>query len=367
MNLSRPGRLALLVVAAALGLTACATGGSDGDAGSSDTGAAETAVNNAEGAAQDEGQAAGSQSPPDEPTAAESADPDGSATSASSAEAATDDPAPDHAAIERIVTVHNIGTAPLLDLGVIPVGRGPVAENQVTPELWDRIKDVPVVASGGELEIEKIAALDPDLIISHNAMDVGVATQLEAIAPVLVVDIAGAGRADWQGRVEQIATKLGMTAHYQQLLDDFTARTASIKSEYAEVLAENTFSVISSWEPGKFIIHGSDSLFSKPFTRSGMVTAPSSEKVAQGGDAHEAEVSIEKLAIVDGSVILHSTDMRGDVASESLQQLMESELFAQLPAAEAEQVYGGGRSTIGSFASANYNLDVFEAALAALQ
>src|SRR5690606_28108681 len=36
----------------------------------------------------------------------------------------------------RIVTTHNIATQPLIELGVVPVGRGDVAEGSVLPENW---------------------------------------------------------------------------------------------------------------------------------------------------------------------------------------------------------------------------------------
>lgn len=113
------------------------------------------------------------------------------------------------AEVERVVTVHHIATQPLVNLGVVPVGRGAVNEPDVTPETWELLEEVPMVSDGADPEVEQIAALEPDLIISHNRIDEGVADNLREIAPVLTLDIAGPGRADWRGWVELVAQATG--------------------------------------------------------------------------------------------------------------------------------------------------------------
>jgi len=268
---------------------------------------------------------------------------------------------------ERIVTVHHIATQPLINLGVVPVGRGAVAENAVTPETWQKIDDVPVVSNGAEPDTEQIATLEPDLIIAHNRIDDTDLDALRGIAPVLVLDIAGPGRADWQGRVELVAQALGLEDTYQQLLDDFDTRAASIADTHRDVLDRETFSLIGSWNPGTFNTYSAQSIWGSVFTKAGARISPAEEAAASAESSGEAELSIEQLpTVLDGTVLLHVTDLRGTPNAE-LEAVMAEPLYRSVPAVTTGLVFPGGKDTVGGFEDANYNLDVFEAALKALE
>src|SRR5690606_31942126 len=110
----------------------------------------------------------------------------------------------------RIVTTHNIATQPLIELGVVPVGRGDVAEASVLPENWALIADVPTLTlEGGEPNYEQIAALEPDLIFEINVAADQRIERLQQIAPVVLIGIGGQDRALWQNRARQIADAVG--------------------------------------------------------------------------------------------------------------------------------------------------------------
>src|SRR5690606_17813749 len=116
---------------------------------------------------------------------------------------------------QRIVTTHYIATQPLLDLGVVPVGSGNIDEANTT--YWETLKDVPFVVAGAELNIEQVAALQPDLIFEINIADEKRIEQLRQIAPVIIIGIRGDDRANWQGRVHQIADAVNKLDEYAVL------------------------------------------------------------------------------------------------------------------------------------------------------
>ena len=78
---------------------------------------------------------------------------------------------------------------PLLALGVTPVG----AVQSWTGDPWydhiaDEMKDVEVVGLESEVNLEAIAALQPDLIIGNKMRQEDIYEQLNAIAPTVFAE-----------------------------------------------------------------------------------------------------------------------------------------------------------------------------------
>lgn len=271
------------------------------------------------------------------------------------------------AEVERVVTVHHIATQPLVNLGVVPVGRGAVNEPDVAPETWELLEEVPVVSDGTDPEVEQIAALEPDLIISHNRVDEGVARNLGEIAPVLTLDIAGPGRADWRGRVELVARATGNEDVYAQLETDLAERAEGIAREHADALGEETFSLFGSWTSEVNVVgYGSQSIYGDVFDGTGMRFTDTVEEQATEEDAYEVHESVENMPeLLDGSVLLYVTDLRGEPAGH-VGEIMDGPLYDSLPAVSAGRAFPGGKDTVGGFEDAGYNLDLLEEALVEL-
>jgi iron complex transport system substrate-binding protein len=116
----------------------------------------------------------------------------------------------------------------LVTLGVMPVGVADVpgysAWVQAAP-LAEGVRDVGV---RGEPSIEAIAALRPDVVFAASDVNEGALTQLEAIAPVVLVRDADASDPLGQMRrnVELVAQITGKQAEAAQLFADFDAALA---------------------------------------------------------------------------------------------------------------------------------------------
>lgn len=99
-------------------------------------------------------------------------------------------------------------------------------------------------SSTGDLNLEKIAELKPDLIIM-NIRHEKVYTQLKAIAPTVMVtdDI---NFINWRGRFQQLGEWFGKTDVVGKWLEDYDARIAGFAAQIKEKVGDETFAVIEA-------------------------------------------------------------------------------------------------------------------------
>ena len=141
----------------------------------------------------------------------------------------------------RVVSVGVTEQDILLQLGVVPVavtewyGEKPFATWPWAEELLGDAEPEVLSAADG-FELERIAALEPDLIVGTNA---GLTAKdyelLSQIAPT-VPSVEGSTRyfSSWQDQTMQIAKALGRDADGQALIDEVTARYAAVAAEHPE-------------------------------------------------------------------------------------------------------------------------------------
>ncbi len=265
---------------------------------------------------------------------------------------------------QRIVTTHYIATQPLLDLGVTPVGTGNIDEANTT--YWDIIKDVPFVTAGAELNIEQVAALKPDLIFEINIADEKRIEQLRQIAPVVIIGIRGDDRANWQGRVRQIADAVNRLDAYEAQEASLEARQAAIRAQYADILAAERFAAIAVWTPGEPVLFTSNSMTGKILSGAGAIYSDGSEalKLDNGADVDLSDETIGD-AVADASVVLYNVNIDGS-DNAATTEFKQSPVFTSMPAVAAGKAYPLGKATIAGFGDANSILDFFEKTLASL-
>jgi iron complex transport system substrate-binding protein len=109
---------------------------------------------------------------------------------------------------ERVVVLTNEGTEALLAIGVVPVG----AANSWNGDPWwdhiaDRMGDAVPVGTESAVNLEMIAALEPDLIIGNAQRHEEIYPQLSAIAPTVM---SRELRGDWKINFRLYAQTLGL-------------------------------------------------------------------------------------------------------------------------------------------------------------
>lgn len=268
----------------------------------------------------------------------------------------------------RVVTLHYAGTQAVIDLGATPIAQAAFVEANV-PEAWvTQLKAIPVVTTADGPVIDKILALEPDLILAPNTLKDDVLAQLGKAAPVYQFLLRGGKRAEWQTRVEQIADALNITDAYTKLKADFAQEQQALATKYADLAKTLVVGCVASYEENNAYLWGSANMVGTLLTPLG-VTWSSQEDAAVAKESEpEATVSFEKLAtsVGDATVIFHDSDMRG-TPSAFTKAMLASPLYQQLPAVAAGKQFPFGKMTVAGFSDARYSLGLVGQAFAKLK
>lgn len=149
----------------------------------------------------------------------------------------------------RVVTVTFVGTANLLDVGVTPVG-GVTAGVDFLPRYQAALGSMPIVAdSAGKVELEKIASLEPDLIVGSDWPDAAQALlpydELRRIAPTALFE-QGPSVGNWADQAHGYADAVNRLDRLAPLREKFLATQQSIAATYATLLGALRWEVINA-------------------------------------------------------------------------------------------------------------------------
>src|SRR6478735_3905870 len=243
----------------------------------------------------------------------------------------------------RVVSVGVTEQDVLLQLGVVPVG---VTEwygekpDATWPWAHDLLKGAhPEVLSVSDgLELEKIAALEPDLIVGTNA---GLTEKdyqlLSAIAPTITSDEEATDFfSPWQDQVLQIARGLGREADGQRIVDDTEAAYAKVAAEHPD-WADKT-ATFSQGGPYDGILYVYPAGLSTSFlTELGFTMTTGLEKYAPERGS-QAEISAENVGLIDADLVVFATE-----DEDMFDGLQEFGTIGSLPAVkENRAVYTDG-------------------------
>ena len=234
----------------------------------------------------------------------------------------------------------------LIDLGVTPAAiydgyyEGDVAAARNVPERYvDALADVPRIGTMDTFSAEAVAAVDPDVILTLGVgLEDETVDRLETIAPVLYLDSTD-GLTEIQ---RQVADALGVSEAFEQLLAEYEQTAAEIAAEYAEVIEATTWASVSAGT-------GTASWFSEGgATPTGALLnelgiEPSDVVDPEGfwGEGRSPE-TLADLASTD--VVLYVATPDGEPIP-GMVPILENELFQDLPAAEAENVFAWTHSS----------------------
>lgn len=232
---------------------------------------------------------------------------------------------------QRVVVLTNEGTEALLALGVVPVG---AANSWVGDPWWDHITDlmgdaVPV-GTESAVNLEAVAALEPDLIIANKQRHEEIYTQLTAIAPTVM---SAELRGDWKINFRLYAETLGRNAEAEAAIADYDAAVADLRAKLGGALNEEV-SVIR-FLPGQIRIYQLDS-FSGVLLRDVGFKRPANQNVEE----FAIRTGKESIPDMDGDRIFHFTWETGDGEGNALaQEVLADPLWQSLSAVQAGKVH----------------------------
>jgi iron complex transport system substrate-binding protein len=205
---------------------------------------------------------------------------------------------------KKIVTLGLSDQDAVLALGVKPVGsvdwfkETPYGKWPWTKELWGSTKPQ-IVGERDEYNVEKIAALKPDLIIAqYSGMK---KEQYDTLSKIAKVVAQPKGHPDyaapWQVMTKQIGKALGKEAEAEKKIADIDARFKAVRDKHPE-FATKTLAVADSFEAGKYSAFTKTDPKSIFFNELGFKLKPEIDTLAKPG-WNVAELSAEKLDVLD--------------------------------------------------------------------
>ncbi len=232
---------------------------------------------------------------------------------------------------KRIVVLTNEGTEAMLALGVTPVG---AANSWNGDPWWDHISDAmdgaEPVGKESAVNLELIAALEPDLILANKQRHEEIYPQLTAIAPTVMSKEL---RGDWKINFRLYAEALGKEQEADAAIADYDASVADLREKLGDHLNEEV-SVIR-FVPGQIRIYQLDS-FSGVLLKDIGFHRPANQNVEE----FAIRTGKESIPDMDGDRIFYFTYDSGDGKGTSLEEeVLADPLWQSLSAVKAGKVH----------------------------
>ncbi|WP_099352636.1 ABC transporter substrate-binding protein [Fredinandcohnia onubensis] len=265
---------------------------------------------------------------------------------------------------ERIVILTNEGTEALLAMGVKPVG---AVRSWIGDPWYDHIEDqmegIEVVGEESNVNIEAIAALEPDLIIGNKMRQENIYEQLKAIAPtVFAEDLRG----DWQKNFTLYSKAINKEEEGKKVLAEFEEHLNQVKEK---INTDAEVSVVRFME-GRTRIYYTDSFSGVIFEQLGLKRPQQQvDLFAENPDDQFArEVDQEKIPLMDADEIFYFTYETGNGEATKVEEdWINNPLWQGLNAVKAGKVHKVSDpiwNTAGGVLAANLMLDDVEKYLA---
>ncbi|MCX2721803.1 ABC transporter substrate-binding protein [Roseibium salinum] len=232
---------------------------------------------------------------------------------------------------KRVVVLTNEGTEALLALGVTPVG---AANSWNGDPWWDHISEAmegaEPVGKESAVNLEMVAALEPDLILGNKQRHEEIHAQLSAIAPTVMSQEL---RGDWKINFRLYAEALGKQAEAEAAIDDYDAAVASLREKLGDHLNEEV-SVIR-FVPGQIRIYQLDS-FSGVLLKDIGFNRPANQNVEE----FAIRTGKESIPDMDGDRIFYFTYETGNGEGSALEEeVLSDPLWQSLSAVKAGNVH----------------------------
>ena len=256
---------------------------------------------------------------------------------------------------QRVVVLTNEGTEALLAVGIKPVG---AVRSWLGDPWYDHIAadmaDVTVLGEESAVNLELLAALEPDLIIGTKIRHEAIYGQLSAIAPTVISERL---RGDWKINMELYAEAVGKSAEAEAAFAAYDARIAAISEALGEAKAEEISLV--RFMAGRTRIYLKDTFAGNILGQIGFARPENQDR-----DEFADEVTKERIPEFQGDRLFYFVYETGDGAADSAAaEWMADPLWAALPvvaAGKAQAVSDAIWNTAGGIIAANVMLDEIE-------
>ncbi|MFE9248604.1 ABC transporter substrate-binding protein [Streptomyces sp. NPDC007088] len=234
----------------------------------------------------------------------------------------------------RVVVLDTAELDSAITLGVTPVGS---VKAGAASDFLDYLPKSAVagIRNVGEIagpDLEAVAALKPDLILTSEVRDGARYEQLKAIAPTVMTESTGY---PWKQNFRLHAQALGRTAEAKRVEAAYTDKVAKVRAAIggAEQAAATSVNVVRFVEGADIRLYGDRTYIGTILKDVGLGRPPI---VAKAKDGFSYDVSPERIDLADADVIFHAT--YGDARKSKATQVLDSGLWKRLPAHKNHRV-----------------------------
>ncbi|WP_309131646.1 iron-siderophore ABC transporter substrate-binding protein [Brevibacterium sp.] len=197
---------------------------------------------------------------------------------------------------KRVVVLDTGELDDVVSLGITPVGMVTTEGAEPVPSyLADKVKGVETVGTIAELDLEKIAALEPDLILGSQLRADKLYDQLSSIAPTVFSIRPGF---PWKENFQLAGEALGMEEQATKELNEYGRAAKELDSE---ITGDPTVSLVR-WMPERIRLYGHASLIGVILDDVGL-----SRPAVQDVDDLAVEISPENLDKANGDYIFYTS------------------------------------------------------------
>ena len=238
--------------------------------------------------------------------------------------------------LKRIVTVYEGALDSAFALGFQPVGaistRG---GDSVAGYIQDMAKDVPLVGSMRELNIEAVVAQRPDIILAPWYLSKEQYALLSRIAPTIVPIEKGIRPNAWLSELRFYAKALNREQAAEDVIVNINRRIADMKKTVeASIPADKRGASLLRWMPQGPVILTPEFFSNALLSQTGFDVTDAG--LVKKGRPHSSPLSLESLPEIDNEWIFMAT--LDDEARDALAAAEKSPAFARLDVTKKEHV-----------------------------
>ncbi|WP_187976300.1 ABC transporter substrate-binding protein [Mycetocola sp. JXN-3] len=261
---------------------------------------------------------------------------------------------------KRIVSIHSFSTESLLDFGITPVGVEDAGAEYVPQRYLKRWEPIEKVVQGGKVNLEKIAALKPDLIIGVDVPYLrDVYPKLEAIAPTVFAPFDE--KSTWATYPAYTADYINAEPKLTELKKRYDDRIAEVSKKYADQLAKTKWDIIQGgFDDGNYWIYSDKTQVGTVLSALGAKFASATAGTPAG---QNQSVSYERTDLLsDADAIVYYENNDGTPAN-NIAKLFALPGYQELPAVKAGLSIGTQDFLSGSYSDSLGIIDSIESTL----
>jgi iron complex transport system substrate-binding protein len=229
---------------------------------------------------------------------------------------------------ERVVVLDTGELDSAVALGVEPVGAvEPIAAAGFPAYLADAVKGVEIVGTIEQPNIEAVAALEPDLILSSKLRHEAIYDQLSRIAPTVFTEEVGV---TWKENFALHGRALGKAQEARRLQAEYRTEAGELSDELADKRARPAVSVVRS-VGDEVRIYEKANFLGTILEDVGLPRPP-----PQDDDEFTTTATDERIPALDGDVMFLS---RFGNDHRLLSRLQDNRLWSRLRVVRAKRIY----------------------------